>query len=34
MLSRGKPWRRLCLSASAALATDPLTVRIDVDPEP
>lgn len=32
MLSRGNPWRRLCLSTSAALATDPLTVRIDLDP--
>jgi deazaflavin-dependent oxidoreductase (nitroreductase family) len=33
LLSQGKPWRRLCLSTSAALATDPLTVRIDLDPE-
>jgi deazaflavin-dependent oxidoreductase (nitroreductase family) len=32
-LSAGKPRRRLCLSASAALATDPVTVRIDLDPE-
>jgi len=33
ILSRGKPWRRLCLRTSGALATDPLTVRIDLDPE-
>jgi deazaflavin-dependent oxidoreductase (nitroreductase family) len=33
VLSRGGPWRRLCLSASAALAVDPLTVRIDLDRE-
>ena len=33
LLGRGKPWRRLCLSTSAAQATDPLTVRIDLDPE-
>jgi deazaflavin-dependent oxidoreductase (nitroreductase family) len=33
ILGRGKPWRRLCLSTSAALATDPVTVRIDLDPE-
>ena len=32
VLGRGKPWRRLCLSASGALATDPLTVRVDLDP--
>jgi deazaflavin-dependent oxidoreductase (nitroreductase family) len=32
-LSSGKPWRRLCLTASGALATDLLTVRIDLDPE-
>jgi deazaflavin-dependent oxidoreductase (nitroreductase family) len=32
-LGRGKPWRRLCLSTSGALATDMLTVRIDLDPE-
>jgi hypothetical protein len=24
--------RRLCVGASAAMATDPLTVRIDLDP--
>jgi deazaflavin-dependent oxidoreductase (nitroreductase family) len=33
ILSRGKPWRRLCLSTSGALATDVLTVRIDLDHE-
>ena len=32
-LGRGKPWRRLCLSTSGRLATDLLTVRIDLDPE-
>jgi deazaflavin-dependent oxidoreductase (nitroreductase family) len=32
ILSRGKPWRRLCLSTSGALATDLLTVRVDLDP--
>ena len=26
-------WRRLCLSTSGALATDAMTVRIDLDPE-
>ena len=26
-------WRRLCLSASHALSTDPLTIRIDLDPQ-
>jgi deazaflavin-dependent oxidoreductase (nitroreductase family) len=33
VLSRGKPWRRLCLWTSAGQATDPLTVRVDLDPE-
>jgi deazaflavin-dependent oxidoreductase (nitroreductase family) len=33
ILSRRKPWRRLCLNASAELATDLLTVRVDPDPE-
>ena len=33
LLGRHKPWRRLCLHTSAALATDPLTVRVDLDPE-
>lgn len=32
MLSRGGPWRRLCLQASAAFAVEPVTVRIDLDP--
>jgi deazaflavin-dependent oxidoreductase (nitroreductase family) len=32
-LGRGGAWRRLCLRTSGALATDPLTVRIDLDPE-
>ena len=26
-------WRRLCLETSAAVATNPLTIRIDLDPE-
>ena len=33
ILGEGNTWRRLCLNTSAALATDPLTVRIDLDPE-
>ena len=33
MLGRSDRWRRLCLQTSGALATDPLTVRIDLDPE-
>lgn len=32
ILSRGNRWRRLCLQASTAIATDPVTVRIDLDP--
>jgi deazaflavin-dependent oxidoreductase (nitroreductase family) len=32
MLSRGRPWRQLCLRAAAMLAINPLTVRIDLDP--
>jgi deazaflavin-dependent oxidoreductase (nitroreductase family) len=32
ILSRGNRWRRLCLQASAAMGTSPLTVRIDLDP--
>jgi deazaflavin-dependent oxidoreductase (nitroreductase family) len=32
-LSRGNRWRRLCLEASGALDTSPLTVRIDLAPE-
>lgn len=31
ILSRGNRWRRLCLQASGAIATNPLTVRIDLD---
>jgi hypothetical protein len=31
ILSSGNRWRRLCLQASGAIATDPLTVRIDLD---
>src|SRR3954470_3526597 len=31
MLS-GNRWRRLCLQASGVVATNPLTVRVDLDP--
>jgi deazaflavin-dependent oxidoreductase (nitroreductase family) len=31
LLGEGDGWRRLCLSASHAMSTDPLTVRIDLD---
>jgi deazaflavin-dependent oxidoreductase (nitroreductase family) len=31
-LGRGHPARRLCLQASSSLASDPLTIRIDLDP--
>jgi hypothetical protein len=31
LISRSNLARRLCVSASAATATDPLTVRIDLD---
>lgn len=33
ILGRGNRWRRLCLQASAAVATSPLTIHIDLDPE-
>jgi deazaflavin-dependent oxidoreductase (nitroreductase family) len=32
ILGQSDFWRRLCLRTSAALATSPLTVRIDLDP--
>jgi deazaflavin-dependent oxidoreductase (nitroreductase family) len=32
ILSRDNRWRRLCLEASTAIATDPVTVRVDLDP--
>jgi deazaflavin-dependent oxidoreductase (nitroreductase family) len=32
-LGRDRFWRWFCLRASAALGTDPVTVRIDLDPE-
>jgi deazaflavin-dependent oxidoreductase (nitroreductase family) len=32
ILSRSNRWRRLCLQASGAMSTNPLTVRIDLDP--
>ena len=31
LIGRGNMARRLCVSASAAAGTDPLTVRIDLD---
>src|SRR4051812_34681467 len=31
LLRRGHAWRHLCLSASHAMSTDPLTIRIDLD---
>lgn len=30
LLGQGDAWRRLCLSASQAMSTDPLTIRIDL----
>jgi deazaflavin-dependent oxidoreductase (nitroreductase family) len=33
ILGRGNRWRRLCLQASGAIGTSPLTVRIDLDSE-
>lgn len=33
ILGRGNRWRRLCLQASASVATSPLTIRVDLDPE-
>jgi deazaflavin-dependent oxidoreductase (nitroreductase family) len=32
ILGEGDPWRRLCLGASKAMATNLLTVGIDLDP--
>ena len=31
LLGAGDSWRRLCLSASHVMSTDPLTIRIDLD---
>ena len=31
ILSAGNRWRRLCLQASSAMGTSPLTVRVDLD---
>lgn len=33
ILGRGNRWRRLCLQASASVATSPLTIRIDLHRE-
>jgi deazaflavin-dependent oxidoreductase (nitroreductase family) len=33
LLGATNHWRRLCLETSAAVATNPLTIRIDLDPE-
>jgi deazaflavin-dependent oxidoreductase (nitroreductase family) len=32
ILSRDNRWRRLCLEASASMATTPVTIRVDLDP--
>ena len=32
ILSRGNRWRRLCVQASTSVGTNPLTLRIDLDP--
>lgn len=34
LIGRGNLARRLCMGASAAMGTDPLTVRIDLDARP
>lgn len=33
ILGRRNRWRRLCLEASASVATSPLTISIDLDPQ-
>jgi deazaflavin-dependent oxidoreductase (nitroreductase family) len=33
LLSRDRPWRRLCLDTSGTFAADLLTVKVDLDPE-
>jgi deazaflavin-dependent oxidoreductase (nitroreductase family) len=33
ILARGNRWRRLCLQASASLSTDPVTIRVDLEPQ-
>jgi deazaflavin-dependent oxidoreductase (nitroreductase family) len=33
VLGRANRWRRLCLDASASVATSPLTIRVDLDPD-
>jgi deazaflavin-dependent oxidoreductase (nitroreductase family) len=33
VLGRGRPWRRLCLDTSARLDAEPVTIRVDLDPE-
>jgi deazaflavin-dependent oxidoreductase (nitroreductase family) len=33
ILGRGNRWRRLCLQASASATINPLTIRIDLDPQ-
>ena len=32
LIGRGNLARRLCVGASAAMGTEPLTVRVDLDP--
>jgi deazaflavin-dependent oxidoreductase (nitroreductase family) len=33
IIGRGNRWRRLCLQASASATINPLTIRIDLDPQ-
>jgi deazaflavin-dependent oxidoreductase (nitroreductase family) len=33
ILSRRNRWRRLCLQASASVSSDPLTLRVDLEPQ-
>jgi hypothetical protein len=33
IIGRGNRWRRLCLQTSASMNSNPLTVRIDLDPD-
>jgi hypothetical protein len=32
ILGQGNRWRKLCLTASGSIATNPVTVRVDLDP--
>jgi deazaflavin-dependent oxidoreductase (nitroreductase family) len=33
LLEQGNNWRRMCMSASHVMSTDPLTIRVDLDEE-